>query len=96
MNYVMEITEEKYDMMSQEVENALMSLGNVMHCLEQMKGESRMQERMGNRMGNQGYGVGNRVGDRMGNRGNGGNMGNRMWQPNDYYDGMGRGRYDGY
>ena len=65
--YMIEISDTKVDKMSEYVEDMLWAGGELMHCLEKMKGESGYGER-----GGQGYG---RNGSRGGNRG--GSYGNR-------------------
>ena len=67
MGYMIEISDSKVEKMSEYVEDMLWAGGELMHCLEKMKGESGYGER-----GGQGYG---RNGSRGGNRG--GSYGNR-------------------
>ena len=64
---MIEISDSKVEKMSEYVEDMLWAGGELMHCLEKMKGESGYGER-----GGQGYG---RNGSRGGNRG--GSYGNR-------------------
>jgi hypothetical protein len=47
MGYVIEISDSKVDKMSEYVEDMLWAGGELMHCLEKMKGESGYGEREG-------------------------------------------------
>lgn len=51
MGYVIEITESKVDKMSEYVEDMLWAGGELMHCLEKMKGEHGYGERGSGRSG---------------------------------------------
>ena len=63
---MIEISDSKVEKMSEYVEDMLWAGGELMHCLEKMKGESGFGER-----GGQGYGHnGSRGGDRGGRYGN--------------------------
>lgn len=53
---VIEITEKKLDKLASHVEDALMSLGNVMHCIEEMNDELVGERRRGYRQGEDMYG----------------------------------------
>lgn len=76
--YVIEISDSKIDKMSEYVEDMLWAGGELMHCLEKMKGESGYGHREGS--------YGSRYGERSGQSYRGG-YGSR-------YDEMGeRGRY---
>lgn len=76
--YVIEISDSKIDKMSEYVEDMLWAGGELMHCLEKMKGESGYGHRESSR--------GSRYGERSG-QGYRGSYGSR-------YDEMGeRGRY---
>ena len=67
MGYMIEISDSKVEKMSEYVEDMLWAGGELMHCLEKMKGESGFGERDGQEYG--------RYGSRGGNRG--GSYGNR-------------------
>ena len=75
--YMIEISDTKVDKMSEYVEDMLWAGGELMHCLEKMKGESGYGERgrSGGSYGSRGgYGMRSRY-DNYGSRG--GNMGYR-------------------
>ena len=64
MGYVIEITESKVDKMSEYVEDMLWAGGELMHCLEKMKGEHGYGEREGYRGGRSSSYSGSRYGMR--------------------------------
>ena len=75
MGYVIEIAESKVDKMSEYVEDMLWAGGELMHCLEKMKGEHEgYGERDGYRGGRQG---GSSYGSRYGMRSRYDNYGQR-------------------
>ena len=83
---VIEINESKIDKMSEYVEDMLWAGGELMHCLEKMKGGSGWGER-GNRGGQGGGRYGNRY-DEMemreyGNRGGYGSRGSMGYRDDD-------------
>lgn len=74
MGYIIEITEDKVDKMSEYVEDMLWAGGELMHCIEKMKGE---QYGYGHRESSGRYGMGERTnyrGGSYGNRKSGGRM----------------------
>jgi hypothetical protein len=80
MGYLIEISDSKIDKMSEYVEDMLWAGGELMHCLEKMKGESGYGERepYGSRYGERSRGgYGSRY-DEMGERGRYGSRGGSM------------------
>lgn len=69
--YMIEISDTKVDKMSEYVEDMLWAGGELMHCLEKLKGESGYGERGGRSSGSYGsrYGMRSRY-DNYGSRGN--------------------------
>jgi hypothetical protein len=77
MGYLIEISESKIDKMSEYVEDMLWAGGELMHCLEKLKGEEGYGERNYNRSGSRdGYSSGS-YGNRYGMNYRGGSMGYR-------------------
>lgn len=84
MGYLIEISDSKLDKMSEYVEEMLWAGGELMHCLEKVKGKSGYGEResyssrYGERGGQGGGSYGNRYDD-MGNRGGYGMRDDEEW-----------------
>lgn len=55
MGYVIEITEQKKEKLSEHIEKALHEMGKAMACVEQLGGEMGERTQYGNRYGNMGY-----------------------------------------
>lgn len=77
MGYIIEISDSKVDKMSEYVEDMLWAGGELMHCLEKIKGEYGYGERgdSGSSYSGSRYGMRSRY-DNYGERG--GNYGSRM------------------
>lgn len=82
MGYIIEITEDKHEKLSENMEKVLKYGGKVMQCIEEMKEES---------MGHRGGSMGRRYGD-MGERDNYGNRGGYGRRDDDDDDPMGERR----
>lgn len=83
--YMIEISDSKVDKMSEYVEDMLWAGGELMHCLEKMKGEKSMSERGGMGYRNDG-GYNSRYGmrSRYSNYNSRGSMGYRDDDDDDY------------
>ena len=88
MAYLVEISDSKIDKMSEYVEDMLWAGGELMHCLEKMKGESGYGHRDDKEMNYRGGRYGNRNEDMTMRGGRGGYMGYRDDEDDDEWEEM--------